>query len=189
MTPRILSVAVLLISGSLAFGQSARESRTGSPNFEVSGGLALSGGGTLDPGFGLNAGFDKRAHGPLYIAAETTYLNEAHEAADGSFDTAILAGPRYRRGGASAVFADLLAGADIFRNRGQDYTHQYNDGTSFALAADVGGDIAWGHHLALRPQGGYFFTPLTNSTYGGPVNPAHTSLHRGRFAIGLAYRF
>ena len=161
----------------------------GSPSFEVSGGFAIAGGGTVAPGIGFNAGIDARAHGPLYLAAETTWFSVPHEAADGASDTAILAGPRYRRGGATAVFADFLAGAYIFHNRGQPYTWAYNDGTNFALATDLGADVAWGDHLAIRPQGGYFFTPLTNSTYGGPANPAHTSLNRARFGIGLAYRF
>lgn len=189
MTPRTLFAAVLLLCGSFVLAQATRESGASRPAFEVSGGFAVAGGGTLGAGMGFNAGIDARAHGPLYLAAETTWLNEPHEAADGSTDTAILAGPRYRMGGATAVFADFLAGADIFTNKGQDYTHAYNDATNFALAADVGADIAWGHHLAIRPQGGYFFAPLTNSTYSGPVNPAHTSLNRGRFAIGVAYRF
>jgi hypothetical protein len=189
MPPRILPIVVLLLSGSLAFGQGARDRATGSPGVEVSGGFAIAGGGTLGPGMGFNAGVDVRAHGPLYLAAETTWLNEAHEAAYGATDTAILAGPRYRMGGASALFVDFLAGADIFSNKGQAYTHAYNDATGLALAGDVGGDIAWGRHLAIRPEGGYFFARLTNSTYSGPVNPAHTSLNRGRFAIGLAYRF
>jgi hypothetical protein len=189
MAPRILLIVVLWLSGSLAFGQSARDRGTGSPGFEVSGGFAIAGGGTVAPGMGFNAGIDARAHGPLYIAAETTWFSVAHQAADGASDTAILAGPRYRMGGATAVFADFLAGAYVFHNRGQPYTWSYNDGSSFALAADMGADVAWGRRLAIRPQGGYFFTPLTNSTYGGPANPAHTSLNRGRFGIGLAYRF
>ena len=188
MTPRILPIVVLLLSGTLAFGQS-RDHRAGSPGFEVSGGFALAGGGTVAPGVGFIAGIDARARGPLYFAAETTWFSVSHEAAYGASDTAILAGPRYRRGGATAMFVDFLAGAYIFHNRGQPYTWAYNDATSFALAADLGADVAWGDHLAFRPQGGYFFTPLTNSTYGGPANPAHTSLNRGRFGIGVAYRF
>lgn len=189
MTPRILPVVVLLLSASLAFAQTARDRGTGSPGFEISGGFAIAGGGQVAPGVGFNAGIDARARGPFYFAAETTWINAPHHAADGATDTAILAGPRYRIGGANAVFADFLAGAYIFHNRGQPYTWVFNDATSFALAADLGADVAWGRHLAIRPQGGYFFTPLTNSTYGGPVNPAHTSLNRGRFGIGLAYRF
>lgn len=189
MTPRILFAAVLLMSGSFVLAQAARESGATRPSLEVSGGFALSGGGTLDPGMGFTAGFDARVQGPFYLAAETTWLNESHEAAYGSTDMAILAGPRYRLGGATALFADFLAGGDVFINKGQAYTHQYNDGKSFALAADVGADIAWGRHLALRPEGGFFYTPLTNSTYSGAVSPAHISLTRARFTLGLAYRF
>ena len=87
------------------------------------------------------------------------------------------------------MFVDFLAGADVFNNHGQDYTHQFNDATGLALAADFGADIACGHRFAIRPQGGYFYTRLTDSTYSGPITPAHTALNRGRFGIGVAYRF
>ncbi len=87
------------------------------------------------------------------------------------------------------MFVDFLAGAYIFHNRGQPYTWAYNDATSFALAADLGADVASGGYLAIHLQGGYFFTPLTNGTMVDRRTPAHTSLNRGRFGIGIAYRF
>jgi hypothetical protein len=189
MLRRNLSIAVLLLSSCFAFAQNSPDRGASRPAFEVSGGFALAGGGTLGTNFGFNAGFDARAHGPLYIAAETTYLRHPSEPSNGSADTAILAGPSYRWGGAKAVFADFLSGADVFHNSGQFYTYIYNNATNFAFAADAGADLPLGHRLAIRPMGGFFWTRLTNSTYSGPVNPAHTSSNRGRFAIDVAYRF
>ncbi|HEY3705152.1 MAG TPA: hypothetical protein VGL22_08840 [Terracidiphilus sp.] len=160
MTPRILSIAaVLLFSDAVALTQISPERAAARPRFEVSGGFAMAAGGILGTGKGFNAGVDARAHGPLYIAAETSWLSDTHEASNGTSDTAILAGPRYRMGGATAVFADFLAGADIFRNTGQAYTHNYNDATNFALAADVGADVALGRRFSVRPLGGILLYP------------------------------
>jgi hypothetical protein len=189
MPRRNLSIAFVLFSSCFTFAQASRGGEASRPAFEVSGGFALAGGGTLGTNFGFNAGFDARAHGPIYIAADSTYLRHPDQPSNGSADTALLAGPRYRWGGARAVFADFLAGADVFHNSGQFYTYQYNNATNFALAADAGADLPLGRRLAIRPMGGFFWTRLTNSTYSGPVNPSHTSSNRGRFAIDVAYRF
>jgi hypothetical protein len=186
---RNLSIAVVLLSSCFTFAQVSSDRGASRPAFEVSGGFALAGGGTLGANFGFNAGFDARAHGPIYIAAETNYLRHPHDTNDGSADTAVLAGPRYRWGGARAVFADFLAGADTFHNAGQSYTWNYNNATNFALAADAGADLPLSRRLAIRPLGGFFWTLLTNTTYSGPTNPAHISSSRGRFAIDVTYRF
>jgi hypothetical protein len=189
MPPRVLSIALVLFGGSFTFAQVSPDRAASRPAFEASGGFALAGGGPLGANIGFNAGFDARAHGPIYIAAETTYLRHPNEPSNGSADTAVLAGPRYRWGGAKAVFADFLAGADVFHNSGQFYTYRYDNATNFALAADAGADLPLGRRMAVRPLGGFFWTRLTNSTYSGPVTPAHISSSRGRFAIDVAYRF
>jgi hypothetical protein len=188
MLRRILSIAVVLFSSCFTCAQNSPDHGPGRPSFEVSGGFALAGGGTLGTDIGFNAGVDARVQGPIYFVAETTHLRATNESNNTS-DTAVLAGPRYRWGGAKAVFADFLAGADVFHNSGQFYTYTYNSATNFAFAADAGADLPVGRRLAIRPMGGFFRTRLTNSTYSGPVNPSHTSSNRGRFAIDVAYRF
>lgn len=188
---RVSSLLLLLGSGVLAISQ-ADAPHPVAPKADLYGGFAVTAGGPVGTGRGYSAGGDIRLRGPLYLAIDGTGFWETASTRQGSSENISLFGPLFRRATGShgmAVFGDLLAGMDFFRNKGQSYTWTYNDATLPALAADAGIDIPVSTHWAIRPEGGYLWTRFKNSTYGGPVSPANTIVNRGRFFVDMVYRY
>ncbi len=188
----VFSPLLLLASGALASSQAAAP-RPVAPKADLYGGFAVTAGGPVGWGKGYSAGGDFRLHGSsLYLAIDGTGFWEKAPYGNSSSENVALFGPRYRLripSNGMAIFGDLLAGMDFFRNKGQSYTWTYNDATLPALAADAGIDIPLSTRLAIRPQAGYFWTRSKNSTYGGPASPANTIVNRGRFVVDLVYRY
>lgn len=161
---------------------------------EVFGGFSLAGGGLTGTGYGFNGGADFRLIPRLFLTADINQIYEKIPSSSNSQSESVyLAGPRYlvpiHSSSRTSVFGQFLFGGDTFHNGGQPYTYEFNNATSFAFSGDGGVDYALSQHLSARFQGGYLFTRLKYSTYGGPANPSSASDSRARFAVDCVYRF
>ncbi|MFP5237697.1 MAG: hypothetical protein ACLGSD_17515 [Acidobacteriota bacterium] len=195
MSRRLVFTTILLFCAAFAAAQSEPSPKAALPRAELYGGFAGAGGGPLGFGKGWHFGSDFRMHGPLYFVVDGSQTWDGNQPGNGinnMSNSNSLFGVRYWfrpfPSGAS-LFTQGLAGIDSLRNSGQSYTWNYNNATSPALAADLGLHIPLTTHWSTAFQGGYFWTLLKNSTYGGPVSPANVTLNRGRFFVDVVYHF
>ena len=190
---RAVRIAAVLALLSPVFAWSQESSAVSGRTVEAFAGYSLGAGGVLGTHSGFHGGVDFPLPGRLQCVGEVNRFIIGTYGTGIMSETSILVGPRYEvrlsGSGHTLVFADVLAGVDVFHNGRQSYTWIYNDGTGFALAADGGVEDRLSSHFALRGSAGYFYGRLTNSTYGGPANPATTGNHRARVEISLVYRF
>jgi hypothetical protein len=187
----VIGIALALLAP--VFGWSQEASAVSGRAVEAFGGYSLEAGGVLGSHSGFHGGVDFPLTGHIQGVGEVGYLIVGTYGTGIMSETSFLFGPRYEvplsESSRTQVFADVLAGADVFHNGRQSYTWIYNDGTGFALSVDGGVDYRVSRHFAVRGLGGYFYSRLTNSTYGGPVNPATTANSRMRVEASVVYRF
>lgn len=197
MKIRAISTLCTLLLAPLAWSQSqpaSSDAQSSDPvKAEVFGGFSMAAGGLLGTGLGYNAGGDFRLAHRIFLAAEFDQFRDPAQPSNKMSDYLFLAGPRYlfplQRSSRSSFFGEVLFGGNTFHNSGQAYTYSYNNATNYALAADAGVDVGLARHFALRFEGGYLYSKLAYSTYGGPVSPSTTGNNRARFAIDAVYRF
>lgn len=104
----------------------------------------------------------------IYLVVDVSQFSHPAESVDSASDTACLFGPRYlislRHNAPVSVFGEFLAGGDTYHHNGQAHTFDYNNATTFALAAQAGLDYAWSGHVSTRFGGDYLHRTLDYST-------------------------
>ncbi len=190
---RARRVAVVLTLLVPVFACSQDRSAVSGRAVEAFGGYSLGAGGALGTHSGFHGGVDFPLTSHVEGVGEVGYLIIGTYGTGIMSETSFLLGPRYEVPLTGAdhtlVFSDVLVGVDWFHNGRQSYTWIYNDGSGFALAADGGVENRLSRHFALRGLAGYFYGRLTNSTYGGPANPATTGNNRARVELSAVCRF
>lgn len=156
MKAGVVSLAILLLSGTFAWSQ--RDTSVAlSPKANVFGGFVMTGGGPLGFAKGYRAGADFRVHGPLYVTIDGLQLwDKSNSRVNHVSDSADLGGLLYRHPvtkSGTALFGQVLAGAELFHNSSKSHTWTFINAWTPALEAEVGADVPLSTHWAIRPEG------------------------------------
>ena len=185
MPVRDLCLTFVLLLGAAASAQTPAAVDFNSSRWEVFAGTAWAGPNPSNARFGGDGGLNFRIVRPINVAGEVSVCTHT---AGGNTATLVdyFVGPRFSTTWSArsrvSLFADFLFGGQTMTNSNNNPEIYYMNNTSFALAGDVGFEVALTRHLAVLGQGGFVESKFEqNSLLEGN--------YRLRAEANVAYRF
>lgn len=183
-----ISLALLLLSGALAWSQGHPVTESRFRRYEIYGGAAFTGsnpsGATFGGGFGAGGDFTRWAG----VLGEFTLVRTTCCVVNNITLTNYMIGPRIARplspSSHVSPFADFLFGGQTLNNSSNHHSWFYGNGTGPAIGGDGGVDLRLTGRLSLRGQMGLVHSRFATS---GGLPPVYNN--RWRAATYVVYRF